>query len=77
MNREKLAQSWRNPFPNLQQLFGKRGTVILHRFDRDLAETSGITRPDQVVVMFHCGSRGFGREERRISSKCSNSGRNA
>ena len=33
-----------------------------HIFDRDLAETLGITRPDQVVVMFHCGSRGFGHQ---------------
>jgi tRNA-splicing ligase RtcB len=33
-----------------------------HIFDRDLAETLGITHPDQVVVMFHCGSRGFGHQ---------------
>ncbi|MBW4546435.1 MAG: RtcB family protein [Symplocastrum torsivum CPER-KK1] len=33
-----------------------------HIFDRDLARTMGITRPDQVVVMFHCGSRGFGHQ---------------
>jgi tRNA-splicing ligase RtcB len=31
-------------------------------FDRELAETMGITIPDQVVVMFHCGSRGFGHQ---------------
>ncbi|MFE1746890.1 RtcB family protein [Coleofasciculus sp. H7-2] len=31
-------------------------------FDPELAETMGITMPDQVVVMFHCGSRGFGHQ---------------
>jgi tRNA-splicing ligase RtcB len=31
-------------------------------FDRDLAKILGITHPDQVVVMFHCGSRGFGHQ---------------
>jgi len=31
-------------------------------FDRELAQTLGITMPDQVVVMFHCGSRGFGHQ---------------
>lgn len=31
-------------------------------FDADLAEAMGITMPDQVVVMFHCGSRGFGHQ---------------
>jgi tRNA-splicing ligase RtcB len=31
-------------------------------FDKDLAEAFGITRPNQVVVMFHCGSRGFGHQ---------------
>ncbi len=30
--------------------------------DRDLAEAFGITIPNQVVVMFHCGSRGFGHQ---------------
>ncbi|HEY9876772.1 MAG TPA: RtcB family protein [Candidatus Obscuribacterales bacterium] len=30
--------------------------------DRHLAKTLGITMPDQVVVMFHCGSRGFGHQ---------------
>ncbi|HIK28347.1 MAG: RtcB family protein [Oscillatoriaceae bacterium SKW80] len=31
-------------------------------FDRSLAEKMGITIPNQVVVMFHCGSRGFGHQ---------------
>lgn len=31
-------------------------------FDRKLAEQMGITVPNQVVVMFHCGSRGFGHQ---------------
>jgi tRNA-splicing ligase RtcB len=31
-------------------------------FDADLAEAFGITTPNQVVVMFHCGSRGFGHQ---------------
>lgn len=31
-------------------------------FDRETARTFGITRPNQVVVMFHCGSRGFGHQ---------------
>jgi len=31
-------------------------------FDEKLAERYGITIPDQVVVMFHCGSRGFGHQ---------------
>ncbi len=31
-------------------------------FDAELAKTFGITRPNQVVVMFHCGSRGFGHQ---------------
>lgn len=31
-------------------------------FDRTLAEKMGITIPNQVVVMFHCGSRGFGHQ---------------
>ncbi|MBD1832014.1 RtcB family protein [Cyanobacteria bacterium FACHB-472] len=31
-------------------------------FNPELAETMGITMPDQVVVMFHCGSRGFGHQ---------------
>jgi tRNA-splicing ligase RtcB len=33
-----------------------------HVIDRNLAEAFGITRPNQVVVMFHCGSRGFGHQ---------------
>ncbi|MBD1899947.1 RtcB family protein [Trichocoleus sp. DQ-A3] len=33
-----------------------------HIFDPELAKTMGITMPDQVVVMFHCGSRGFGHQ---------------
>ncbi|MEW6441241.1 MAG: RtcB family protein [bacterium] len=31
-------------------------------FDPDLAAAFGITLPDQVVIMFHCGSRGFGHQ---------------
>ncbi|NTU59708.1 MAG: RtcB family protein [Deltaproteobacteria bacterium] len=31
-------------------------------FDAATAEVFGIRRPDQVVVMFHCGSRGFGHQ---------------
>ena len=30
--------------------------------DEKLAEAFGITLPNQVVVMFHCGSRGFGHQ---------------
>jgi tRNA-splicing ligase RtcB len=30
--------------------------------DKDLAEAFGITRPDQIAIMFHCGSRGFGHQ---------------
>ena len=38
---------------------------VVHReniLDEDLARHFGITIPDQVVVMFHCGSRGFGHQ---------------
>jgi len=31
-------------------------------FDRDIAKTFGIDIPDQVVIMLHCGSRGFGHQ---------------
>jgi tRNA-splicing ligase RtcB (3'-phosphate/5'-hydroxy nucleic acid ligase) len=31
-------------------------------FDQELARSFGITIPDQVVIMFHCGSRGFGHQ---------------
>ena len=31
-------------------------------FDKKMAEAFGITIPGQVVVMFHCGSRGFGHQ---------------
>jgi len=30
--------------------------------DKELAEQFGITIPNQIVVMFHCGSRGFGHQ---------------
>src|SRR5438445_343027 len=30
--------------------------------DKDLAAKFGITIPNQIVVMFHCGSRGFGHQ---------------
>jgi tRNA-splicing ligase RtcB len=33
-----------------------------HVYDQGLAEAFGITIPNQVVVMFHCGSRGFGHQ---------------
>ena len=31
-------------------------------FDHELAAAYGIDRPNQVVLMFHCGSRGFGHQ---------------
>ena len=31
-------------------------------FDRDAAAAMGLIIPDQVVIMFHCGSRGFGHQ---------------
>jgi tRNA-splicing ligase RtcB len=31
-------------------------------FDEKLARAFGLSLPDQVVVMFHCGSRGFGHQ---------------
>ncbi|MGQ0810744.1 MAG: intein-containing RctB family protein [Nitrospiraceae bacterium] len=31
-------------------------------FDRSIADTFGITGHDQIVVMIHCGSRGFGHQ---------------
>lgn len=31
-------------------------------FDAELAKVFGVTIPNQVVVMFHCGSRGFGHQ---------------
>ncbi|MBN1766617.1 MAG: RtcB family protein [Sedimentisphaerales bacterium] len=31
-------------------------------YDEGLARAFGIDRPDQVVIMFHCGSRGFGHQ---------------
>jgi tRNA-splicing ligase RtcB len=31
-------------------------------FDAKLAEAFGLDRPEQVVIMFHCGSRGFGHQ---------------
>ncbi len=33
-----------------------------HVFDPDCARIFGITQPNQIVVMFHCGSRGFGHQ---------------
>jgi tRNA-splicing ligase RtcB len=33
-----------------------------HVFDSETAETFGLSIPNQVVVMFHCGSRGFGHQ---------------
>jgi tRNA-splicing ligase RtcB len=31
-------------------------------YDQELARQFGITQPEQVVIMFHCGSRGFGHQ---------------
>ncbi len=31
-------------------------------FDSETAKAFGITKPEQVVIMLHCGSRGFGHE---------------
>ena len=31
-------------------------------FDRHVAEVMGLSIPNQVVIMFHCGSRGFGHQ---------------
>ncbi len=31
-------------------------------FDQELAEAFGISIPNQIVIMFHCGSRGFGHQ---------------
>jgi len=31
-------------------------------YDAELARAFGITMPNQVVIMFHCGSRGFGHQ---------------
>jgi len=31
-------------------------------YDQETARAFGITRPNQIVVMFHCGSRGFGHQ---------------
>jgi tRNA-splicing ligase RtcB len=31
-------------------------------FDQEIARSLGITIPNQVVIMFHCGSRGFGHQ---------------
>ncbi|MBI2184781.1 MAG: RtcB family protein [Thaumarchaeota archaeon] len=31
-------------------------------YDKELAKAFGITLPNQIVVMFHCGSRGFGHQ---------------
>ncbi|MCT7951807.1 RtcB family protein [Ancylothrix sp. C2] len=33
-----------------------------HILDPEIAKIYGITQPDQVVIMFHCGSRGFGHQ---------------
>ena len=31
-------------------------------FDKELAEAFGLTIPNQILIMFHCGSRGFGHQ---------------
>src|SRR5262249_14447805 len=33
-----------------------------HVVDASAAKTIGITRPNQIAIMFHCGSRGFGHQ---------------
>ena len=33
-----------------------------HIFDKDLAKSFGIDRANQIVLMLHCGSRGFGHQ---------------
>ncbi len=33
-----------------------------HLYDKETAKAYGITQPYQVVIMFHCGSRGFGHQ---------------
>lgn len=33
-----------------------------HVYDKEMAKAFGITLPNQVVIMFHCGSRGFGHQ---------------
>jgi len=33
-----------------------------HVYDAALAEKLGVSRPNQVALMFHCGSRGFGHQ---------------
>ncbi|MBL0712865.1 MAG: RtcB family protein [Desulfosarcina sp.] len=33
-----------------------------HRYDPETAAAFGLDRPGQIVVMFHCGSRGFGHQ---------------
>jgi|GEM_PF-6721144 len=33
-----------------------------HIYDARAAKVMGIDRPNQIVVMFHCGSRGFGHQ---------------
>ena len=33
-----------------------------HVHDPDVAARFGVTRPNQVAIMFHCGSRGFGHQ---------------
>jgi tRNA-splicing ligase RtcB (3'-phosphate/5'-hydroxy nucleic acid ligase) len=33
-----------------------------HIYDEKIATTFGFTRPNQVAIMFHCGSRGFGHQ---------------
>ena len=46
----------RNHFLEIQ--IAKRENI----FDAELAQAFGLSVPDQVVIMFHCGSRGFGHQ---------------
>jgi tRNA-splicing ligase RtcB len=42
----------------LEVQVARKGTLL----DAELARRFGIDHPDRVVVMFHCGSRGFGHQ---------------
>jgi tRNA-splicing ligase RtcB len=59
----------------IERGYGQLGTLgsgnhyleiqVLHRdglFDAELARAFGVGREEQVVIMFHCGSRGFGHQ---------------
>lgn len=52
--------------PQLGSLGSGNHFLEIQRIDQiyepEVAETFGITNPDQVVIMLHCGSRGFGHQ---------------